>query len=135
MTPVQQRRGALNYPIYQFAVAPQRRALLHGIAQRFDQMLAEGFQQEVEALFGVTTHPDCPAIRSVGYRQMWHYLTGELTYQAMKERGLLDTTACKAQLTWLRGWQMCTGWILSPMINSIRFDRGCNSQPKFSVKD
>jgi len=136
---VQQRQGALNYPIYQFAVAPQQRALLHErIAQRFEQMLAEGFQQEVEALFKRNDlHPDLPAIRSVGYRQMWHYLTGELTYQAMKERGIIATRQlAKRQLTWLRGWPD-VHWLDTFAHDKLDQVRSRLQQPteKFSVKD
>ncbi|RUO80182.1 tRNA (adenosine(37)-N6)-dimethylallyltransferase MiaA [Idiomarina tyrosinivorans] len=109
----QQRSGQLAYPVYQFAIAPRQRDVLHQrIAERFDQMLAQPFQQEVEALYQrPDLHSELPAIRSVGYRQMWQYLAGELDYQQMRERGIIATRQlAKRQLTWLRGWPDVT-WL------------------------
>jgi tRNA dimethylallyltransferase len=136
---VRQRQGALNYPVYQFAVAPQQRATLHErIARRFELMLAEGFQHEVEALFErKDLHPDLPSIRSVGYRQMWQYLSGELNYQEMKERGIIATRQlAKRQLTWLRGWPD-VHWLDTFAHDKLDQVRSRLQRPteKFSVKD
>lgn len=101
------RHGQLDKPIYQFAVAPANRQLLHErIELRFDQMLAQPFEDEVKKLFSrPDLHPDLPSIRSVGYRQMWQYLAGELSYDEMRERGIIATRQlAKRQMTWLRGW-------------------------------
>jgi len=103
----QERYGQLDKPIYQFAVAPVERKILHQrIEQRFDQMLAQPFEEEVEKLFSrPDLHLDLPSIRSVGYRQMWQYLAGELSYDEMRERGIIATRQlAKRQMTWLRGW-------------------------------
>jgi len=102
-----ERHGQLNKPIYQFAVAPAERHALHErIEQRFDQMLAQPFEDEVKELFErPDLHPDLPSIRSVGYRQMWQYLAGQLSYEEMRERGIIATRQlAKRQMTWLRGW-------------------------------
>lgn len=102
-----ERHGQLDKPIYQFAVAPTERRVLHErIEQRFDQMLTQPFEEEVKKLFARTDlHPDLPSIRSVGYRQMWQYLAGELSYNEMRERGIIATRQlAKRQMTWLRGW-------------------------------
>ncbi len=96
------------YDIHQFAIAPAERAVLHDrIAQRFDQMLANGFEQEVKKLYRRgDLHESMPSIRSVGYRQMWQYLDGQLSLDEMRERGIIATRQlAKRQLTWLRGWQ------------------------------
>lgn len=105
---LQQQAGAgLTCPIWQIAVAPSDRSVLHQrIEQRFDLMLANNFQAEVEKLFArPDLHIELPAIRCVGYRQMWLYLMGELSYEAMRERGIIATRQlAKRQLTWLRTW-------------------------------
>ena len=101
------------FPVHQFAIAPQDRAVLHQrIALRFEQMLAVGFEQEVSTLRQRTDlHPDLPSMRCVGYRQMWQYLDGECSYEQMKEKGIAATRQlAKRQLTWLRGWQGVT-WL------------------------
>ncbi|PLR33444.1 tRNA (adenosine(37)-N6)-dimethylallyltransferase MiaA [Chimaeribacter coloradensis] len=97
----------LPYRVQQFAIAPTRRELLHQrIELRFRQMLEAGFEEEVRALFARgDLHTDLPAIRCVGYRQMWSYLADEISYDEMVYRGICATRQlAKRQMTWLRGW-------------------------------
>ncbi len=99
---------SLPYRVKQFAIAPASRELLHQrIELRFKQMLQAGFEAEVRALFTRgDLHPDLPSIRCVGYRQMWSYLSGEISYDEMVFRGICATRQlAKRQMTWLRGWQ------------------------------
>lgn len=109
LTSWQQESGeALSgYRIYNLAVAPQDRAVLHErIALRFKQMLDEGLIEEVQRLF-VRGDLDLsmPSMRSVGYRQVWEYLQGNCTFAEMQERGIIATRQlAKRQLTWLRSW-------------------------------
>ncbi|PRO72933.1 tRNA (adenosine(37)-N6)-dimethylallyltransferase MiaA [Alteromonas alba] len=101
------------YKIDQFAIAPHERAVLHSrIAERFDLMLAQGLVEEVKALYERgDLHEDMPAIRAVGYRQVWQYLKGELSYADMRDKGIIATRQlAKRQLTWLRGWPDLT-WL------------------------
>lgn len=96
------------WQVVQFAVAPGERSVLHQrIEQRFQLMLASGFQAEVERLYQRgDLHLDLPSIRAVGYRQMWHYLAGELEHGQMVASGIAATRQlAKRQLTWMRGWQ------------------------------
>ncbi|MGO1247591.1 MAG: tRNA (adenosine(37)-N6)-dimethylallyltransferase MiaA [Oceanisphaera sp.] len=108
LTELTQRKGdALPYKVLQFAIAPTERAELHRrINERFRLMLAQGFEQEVRALRERgDLHPNLPAIRCVGYRQMWDYLSGEVSYDDMVAKGTAATRQlAKRQLTWLRGW-------------------------------
>jgi tRNA dimethylallyltransferase len=42
-------------------------------------------------------------MRSVGYRQVWDYLAGELTYDEMIQKAIVATRQfAKRQITWLR---------------------------------
>lgn len=96
------------WQLVQFAVAPQQRSVLHQrIEQRFHAMLAAGFEAEVERLYQrADLHLDLPAIRAVGYRQVWQYLAGELNRTEMIASGIAATRQlAKRQLTWMRGWQ------------------------------
>lgn len=98
----------LPYDFVQFSIMPAERAQLHkNIALRFDQMLAHGFVNEVRQLCqNYTLHPDMPSLRSVGYRQVWQYLQGDMTEAEMREKGIIATRQlAKRQVTWLRGWQ------------------------------
>lgn len=108
LTDWQQQKGpACPYAITQFAIAPAERSQLHArIAERFDIMLKNGLVSEVEKLHKRgDLHEDLPAIRSVGYRQVWQYLEGELSFAQMREKGIIATRQlAKRQMTWLRGW-------------------------------
>ena len=104
----EQTRRQLPYQVLNLAVAPVERSILHErIAQRFRLMLENGFLEEVEELFArADLHPGLPSIRSVGYRQAWSYLAGELTRDEMVEKGIIATRQlAKRQFTWLRGWE------------------------------
>ncbi len=97
----------LPYNVFQFAIAPQDRKILHErIEQRYHLMLDAGFEEEVRALYNRgDLHADLPSIRCVGYRQMWSYLDGEIDYDEMVYRGICATRQlAKRQITWLRGW-------------------------------
>lgn len=100
---------SLPYNVYQFVLAPPNSALIHHrIQDRYHQMLDSGFEAEVCALFARDDlHRDLPSMRSVGYRQMWSYLSGEISYDEMVYRGICATCQlAKRQMTWLRGWNL-----------------------------
>lgn len=89
------------------AIAPDDRGILHArIAKRFSEMLDQGFMKEVQQLFErEDLSLDTPAIRSVGYRQAWLYLQGEISWDEMREKAVIATRQlAKRQLTWLRSW-------------------------------
>jgi len=98
---------SLPYHVHQFAIAPSSNALMNQrIELRYHHMLAAGFEAEAHALFARDDlHTDLPSIRIVGYRQMWSYLTGDMSYDEMVYRGICATRQlAKRQMTWLRGW-------------------------------
>ena len=87
------------------SLEPSDRTRLHtNLEKRFDEMLAAGFMNEVKALrTNPDLHADLPAIRSVGYRQAWEFLNGEIDAEQMRYKSLAATRQLgKRQLTWLR---------------------------------
>jgi tRNA dimethylallyltransferase len=101
-------RHQLPYTVANLAIAPVDRKVLHDrIAQRFTQMLDQGFVEEVVALRSRgDLHSNLPSIRAVGYRQVWDHLDGKLTHDEMQERGIIATRQlAKRQFTWLRSWE------------------------------
>lgn len=89
------------------ALQPVSRAALHQIiADRFHAMLKHGLVDEVAGLRARgDLDKNLPAIRSVGYRQVWEFLDGEYAYATMVEKGIAATRQlAKRQLTWLRSW-------------------------------
>lgn len=98
---------AAGYRVLQVALCPAERAVLHArIAARFDAMLAAGFLEEVAALRARgDLDPALPALRSVGYRQLWAHLAGETSLATARDRAIAATRQlAKRQLTWLRKW-------------------------------
>ena len=87
------------------SLEPSDRKTLHTrLEQRFDQMLESKFIEEVEQLRNRgDLHTNLPAIRSVGYRQVWEYLAGDIDFETMKEKAYAATRQLsKRQMTWLR---------------------------------
>ena len=102
--PASERLGA---PLVEIAIVPPDREALHRrIEQRVDAMLAAGLVEEVRQLRAEPgLGPQLPAIRSVGYRQVWEHLDGKSGHAAMTERIKAATRQlAKRQLTWLRDW-------------------------------
>lgn len=98
--------------MYSFALMVERAQLHVRIAERFDRMLAAGLIDEVKQLYERgDLHANLPAIRSVGYRQVWEYLAGQINETTMQETAIIATRQlAKRQMTWLRAWQDVT-WL------------------------
>jgi len=94
-----------SHQLITLALAPSERAVLHRrIEQRFGEMLARGFVDEVAGLRSrYTLSLDQPSMRCVGYRQVWEYLDGMYDHATMHSRGIVATRQlAKRQLTWQR---------------------------------
>lgn len=107
-------RKRFPFKVLKLALAPVDRAVLHArIEARFDAMLDAGFLDEVRALQALpelAQHPtaaDLPALRAVGYRQAWEYLSqpdSPSAFAQFRERAIAATRQlAKRQYTWLRG--------------------------------
>jgi len=97
----------LPFDLRFIAIIPGQRSILHQkIAERLKQMLEQGFIDEVKKLYSRgDLNPSLPAIRSVGYRQIWAFLEGTYDESTMQEKALAATRQlAKRQLTWLRSW-------------------------------
>jgi tRNA dimethylallyltransferase len=104
------RGAAVGYRFVKFGLLPEDRAALHRrIEQRFHNMLAQGFLDEVRGLRGrAELGPEMPSMRAVGYRQAWSYLDGRLSAEAWVQRAIVATRQyAKRQFTWLRSETAC----------------------------
>ncbi|HWR95602.1 MAG TPA: tRNA (adenosine(37)-N6)-dimethylallyltransferase MiaA [Arenimonas sp.] len=102
----QSRPAAFPFQVLEVTLAPEDRGVLHErIALRFDQMLEQGFLDEMRGLLAnPRLHPDLPAMRAVGYRQAWAHLRGETSAAEFREQAIAATRQlAKRQLTWFRG--------------------------------
>lgn len=96
-----------GYHLHNLVINPADRKYLHErIAKRFLQMLDLGLIEEVRQLYerGDLTK-ELPSMRSVGYREVWDYLDGQLKYEEMCDKAIVSTRQlAKRQMTWLRSW-------------------------------
>ena len=109
------------------ALVPEDRAALGvRIEQRFDAMVADGFLAEVERLRARgDLRTDLPAMRAVGYRQLWAYLDGHCGWSEARMKAIAATRQyAKRQLTWLRGDPNCEVWpALAPRLVERSIER------------
>ncbi len=94
------------YQAIKLSISPDDRSVLHErIARRFHQMLELGFVEEVESLYQRgDLNLDMPSVRTVGYRQFWHHVSGECSLSEATDKAIIATRQlAKRQLTWLRG--------------------------------
>ncbi len=85
-------------------VPNDREKLYAAIAARFDAMMGAGFLTEVEGLYRRTDlNARLPAIRSVGYRQLWDYLEGAVPLELAQHDAIIATRhLARRQMVWLR---------------------------------
>jgi tRNA dimethylallyltransferase len=98
-------RGAMRREDLSLVIAPTDRAVLfERISRRFDAMLARGLLEEVARLRARgDLHPGLPAMRLIGYRQLWEHLEGATTLAQATQKAVTATRQlARRQLTWLR---------------------------------
>ena len=98
-------RRVFPFRVLRLVLAPADRAVLHArIEARFDQMLGQGFLDEVRRLRSdPRLNPDLPSMRAVGYRQAWAHLEGRTDAATFRAQAIAATRQlAKRQLTWLR---------------------------------
>jgi tRNA dimethylallyltransferase len=94
-----------QYRWMRYALVPSSREdLRQRLQARFAAMLGAGLVDEVRGLYarGDLT-PQHPAMRAVGYRQLWPYCAGQVRLEEASARAVTATAQlAKRQLTWLR---------------------------------
>jgi tRNA dimethylallyltransferase len=121
------------YAIKQLALMPVNRKLIHQrIEDRFKRMMAQDFVAEVQALYQRgDLHAELPAIRSVGYRQIWQYLDGQCSLDEAVEKAIVATRQlAKRQITWLRNWPGSCEIEIDSETELFSIDRMCESALK-----
>lgn len=74
------------------------------LARRFEAMMKSGLLEEVRALHARgDLHAGMPAMRLIGYRQLWAHLDGQCTLEEAVQQAIVATRQyARRQLTWLR---------------------------------
>ncbi|MBF0625773.1 MAG: tRNA (adenosine(37)-N6)-dimethylallyltransferase MiaA [Magnetococcales bacterium] len=95
--------GGLVGPVLKLVLEGPREVLYERIERRMANMMAQGFLDEAAALLARGYARTLPAMKAVGYRQLFRHLDGELTLAEAVELAVRETRRyAKRQLTWLR---------------------------------
>lgn len=86
-----------------FGLTMERELLYRRIERRVDVMIAEGLVEEARTIYDMGYQRNLPAMRSIGYKQLFHYFDGNVSL----EQAILDIKAdtrhfAKRQMTWFR---------------------------------
>ena len=86
-----------------FALTRPRASLHERLAARLDQMLRDGWREEVARLEASGLTPSDPGLRAIGYAALWEVRDLPYLPAAVRDRILADTRAyARRQETWLR---------------------------------
>jgi tRNA dimethylallyltransferase len=91
------------YEILKIGLALEREALYRRIEERVDQMIAEGWVEEVRGLLAHGYSCDLKSMSSLGYRHLAAHLQGEVSLAEAVAAAKRDTRRyAKRQMTWFR---------------------------------
>lgn len=106
LTSLHKRQNAESgMPVRALALIPEDRTkLAERIEHRFDEMVAVGLTDEIKGLRArADIKSTTPAMRAVGYRQIWSFLDGEYDWEQARAKAIAATRQlAKRQMTWLR---------------------------------
>ena len=107
-----------------------REQLYARIDLRVDRMMEAGLIEEARRIYEAQYDKNLPAMRSIGYQQLFSYFDGDCTLKSAVEQIKLDTRHfAKRQLTWFRRdaricWHDVTDWdkTKQSLIESLTLD-------------
>ena len=89
-----------NFAITKIAIDIPRAELINRINHRVDLMMDTGLLHEVESLY---PYRELPALKTVGYAELFDYIDGKLSLPEAIERIKINTRQyAKRQVTWFR---------------------------------
>lgn len=88
-----------------FGLKRDRQKLYDRINKRVDRMFEQGFLEEVRELIKRGYTPEDPGVNTVGYKEAFAFLNGEISREKMiKDMKTQTRRYAKRQLTWFRRW-------------------------------
>lgn len=99
----EQTKRTSPYELYYFVLTAPRALLYEAINRRVDQMMTDGFLDEVKHLKAQGVTRGMLSMQGLGYKELFAYLDGEITLENAKELIKRDTRHfAKRQLTWFK---------------------------------
>lgn len=94
------RRAERPFRILKYSLSPDRATLFARIDRRTEEMVAAGLEEEAER---VICHRHLNSLNTVGLKEMFSYLDGDMDFRTAVERIKKNTRVyAKKQLTWFR---------------------------------
>jgi len=92
-----------DYRILRIGLRLERKALYTRIDRRIDQMMANGFEEEVRALLDQGFDLELPAMSAIGYKQIGMAISGKISFdEAMKKIQKLTRQFVRRQANWFK---------------------------------
>lgn len=107
----QRGQGPTPYRVLKVGLTRDRSRLYHRIDQRIQQMMDQGFVEEVQALLDKGYSPDLPPLSAIGYRQIIHYLEGAITKEeAVRQMKSRSRKYVRQQANWFQDDDPSINW-------------------------
>lgn len=99
----EQAKHTSPYELYYFVLTAPRELLYKTIDERVEQMMADGFLDEIKRLKALGVTRGMLSMQGLGYKELLAYLDGEISLEEAKELIKRDTRHfAKRQLTWFK---------------------------------
>ncbi len=99
----EQHQGIIQYSSFNILLTDEREKLYERINSRIDKMLEKGLVNEIRELLAKGYQEDDPGMISVGYREFYPWLNGEISYQEAVDLAKQHSrNYAKRQITWYR---------------------------------
>ncbi|HPD60418.1 MAG TPA: tRNA (adenosine(37)-N6)-dimethylallyltransferase MiaA [Thermodesulfobacteriota bacterium] len=116
-----------NYDYLQIGIQGDRSSLYDRINLRCEQMIKEGFIEEVRSLRNRGYHAELKSMQSLGYRHIGAFLDDKISLEEALRTMKRDTRRfAKRQLTWFRA-DASIVWIENPLKNLNQIEKLINN--------
>ena len=104
------------FKIVKIGMELPREELYNRINQRVEDMLENDWLKEVKSVFG---QRDCNALNTVGYKELFAHVSGEMTLEEATEKIKINTRRfAKRQMTWFKN-DSEVNWFENPQISEL----------------
>ena len=125
MSKLQQKKPP-PYPVIQYGLCLERDRLYQRADQRFEQMMQQGFLDEVRYLLDLGYNRTLPSMSGLGYRELAAHLLDSLPLdEAIASAKNATHDFIRRQITWFRGHDSGIQWHDAETLNVAQFIDDC----------